>query len=155
MTRSNTSGFGLWCSGLLSVVALGCGGQADEPTGEADPSGDIVTNDDELRTWRRPWKPRPPVTGATGGTGVVTPPKGGAGGAGGGNGGSTSGNVDCDVCATAQACCNTVSGGPLCTFSVATCESMDAVRRAGYVKGCGTLLDTVRRAWKQPPSTCQ
>ena len=111
MKRSNTSGFGLWCSGLLSVVALGCGGQADEPTGEADPSGDIVTNDDELRTWRRPWSPRPP---ATGGTGVVTPPRGGTGGTTGGtssgSGGSPSTDVDCDVCATAQACCNTVSG---------------------------------------------
>lgn len=158
MKRSNTSGLGLWCSGLLAVIVIGCGGQADEPTAEADPSGDVVAEDEELRHWRRPWRPRPP---GTGGTDVVTPPKGGSSGTGQGSGGASgsggapTGNVDCDICATAQACCNTVSGGPLCTFSVSTCESLDDVRRAGYVKGCRTLLDTTRRAWKSPPSTCR
>jgi hypothetical protein len=153
MTRSMTSRFGLCCSSLVSIVAVGCAGHGDDSRGEAGPSGHTVTNEDELRLWGRPWRPRPPAAGATGGAPVVTPPPSGTGGTG--NGGSPASSVDCGVCATAQACCVTVKGGPLCTFSEETCESMESVRRAAYVGGCKTLLTTTRNAWKgNPPSEC-
>lgn len=154
MKRSKTSGLGLWCSTLIAASALACAGHGDEAGTEADPSRDIEADGDELRWWRRPTQPRPPATGGTGGTGVVTPPRGGSSGVG-GNAGTSSSATDCSVCATAQACCNTVSGGPRCTMNETKCESLDSVRRRAYVVSCKTFLDSVRRVWKAPPSTCQ
>lgn len=155
MNCSKPSGLTLWCSCLVALGALACAGHVDEDgTAEADPSGNTEANGDELRWWRRPTQPRPPVTGGTGGTGVVVPPRGGSGGVG-GSGGTSSGATDCSVCTTAKACCDTVSGGPRCTMNGTTCESLDDVRRRAYVVSCKTFLDSVRHVWKAPPSTCQ
>jgi hypothetical protein len=153
MTRSQTWKLGLLSSGMVTLVAVACGGHGEDPRGEAGLSGHTVTNEDELRLWGRPWRPRPPATGATGGAPVVTPPASGSGGMG--DGGTPASNPDCEVCATAQACCVTVKGGPLCTFSAESCELMDPVRRRAYVGACKTLLTTTRTAWKgNPPGEC-
>jgi hypothetical protein len=155
-----TSRLGLAGLGSLAFVGLGCGGVDDESTGEADLPGYTATNGDDYRRSRAPQ--RCPHTAGTGG--VTTPPSatGGTGNtangtAGTGNAGPSdpSDTTECAVCERAQACCETVSGGPLCTFSAATCESLDAVRQAPYVVSCKTLLDTVQRAWSTPPSSCR
>ena len=84
--------------------------------------------------------------GATGGgTGVVTggTPDGGA-------------VADCDVCTQAQQCCDVVaSGGPVCSFSAASCSSMVGDARPAYVNACLVFLVTARGARANPPAECR
>jgi hypothetical protein len=63
--------------------------------------------------------------------------------------------ADCSICTKANACCQVVSGGPLCTFSAATCEAEPPDARGAYVRSCLTLLDTVEHAWKTLPAPCR
>lgn len=80
-----------------------------------------------------------------GGTGVVTggTPDGGA-------------VADCDVCTQAQQCCDIVaSGGPVCSFSAASCSSMVGDARPAYVNACLVFLVTARGARANPPAECR
>jgi hypothetical protein len=80
-----------------------------------------------------------------GGTGVVT-------------GGTADGGAvaDCDVCTQAQQCCDVVaSGGPVCSFSAASCSSMVGDARPAYVNACLVFLVTARGARANPPAECR
>jgi hypothetical protein len=82
-----------------------------------------------------------PVTGGTTGPGTTD------------NGGAA---ADCDVCTTAQQCCNVVEADPHCSFSAATCASMVGDARPAYVNACLTFVVTVRAAWSgNPPAECR
>ena len=87
------------------------------------------------------------VAGTTGGgTGVVTGGTTGGGGA----------VADCDVCTQAQQCCDVVaSGGPVCSFSAASCSSMVGDARPAYVNACLVFLVTARGARANPPAECR
>ena len=76
----------------------------------------------------------------------------------------TNGNVagdggavaDCDVCTQAQQCCDVVaSGGPVCSFSAASCSSMVGDARPAYVNACLVFLVTARGARANPPAECR
>ncbi|HEX6273305.1 MAG TPA: hypothetical protein VFZ53_09700 [Polyangiaceae bacterium] len=127
----------------------GCASAADE--GETDWSGETATQEDELwRSWReRRRLPPPEGTGGTGTGGIVT---GGSTATGGRKTVDVSG--ECEVCARAQACCNEVNGGSLCTFSESTCESMKPESRPGYLQSCKTLIQTVAQSRSSIPNAC-
>jgi hypothetical protein len=155
MTRTLRSKIRLAASSSLVLTVLGCSGAGEEVADETDLTGDVASEvaDLDRSRFHRPWYRRAPGAGGTGG--VVTPPVDPKGGTGNAGGAPPAGTADCSVCATALACCNTVSGGPRCTQSEATCESLDPVRRKAYVVSCKTFLDTTVRVWSTPPSTCQ
>ena len=74
-----------------------------------------------------------------------------------GNGTADGGAVaDCDVCTQAQQCCDVVaSGGPVCSFSAASCSSMVGDARPAYVNACLVFLVTARGARANPPAECR
>ena len=82
-----------------------------------------------------------PATGGTTGPGTTV------------NGGAA---ADCDVCTTAQQCCNVVEADPACSFSAVTCASMVGDARPAYVNACLTFVVAVRDAWSgNPPAACR
>ena len=87
------------------------------------------------------------VAGSGGATG-----SGGTSGTGGSNGGETV--AGCDVCIKANACCNAVGGGPLCTYSAGTCSSDSGSGQAAYVNACQTLLHTIISVHSTVPAEC-
>lgn len=155
MKRSALSGLGIASSSAFVLAGLGCGGVSDDNGRELDPTNDTAQTSDDLARTRVPswpWHRRVPRPVSTNDGGVTPPPTdAGSNGSGGTSAGDTK---DCGLCETARACCNAVSGGPLCTFSRATCESLDDVARAAYVNSCTVLLDTVTRARTTLPSSC-
>lgn len=74
-----------------------------------------------------------------------------------GNGAADGGaDADCDVCTQAQQCCDVVaSGGPVCSFSAASCSSMVGDARPAYVNACLVFLVTARGARANPPAECR
>ena len=96
-----------------------------------------------------------------GGAGIVT--GGTTGGGSGGSVGTTGAGApdggavaDCDVCTQAQQCCDVVaSGGPVCSFSAASCSSMVGDARPAYVNACLVFLVTARGARAKPPAECR
>jgi hypothetical protein len=127
----------------LIVLGVGCAG-ADDPESDAatDWSESIATQRSDLTSPRGQWwrhRPRPQGTG-----GSVSAGTGGTTSTGGAT--NVNPNARCEVCAQAKACCDTVNGGPLCTFSASTCAGLQPAAQAAYVNSCLTLLDTTRRA---------
>jgi hypothetical protein len=59
---------------------------------------------------------------------------------------------DCDVCTKANACCNAVGGGPLCTFSATTCVGLAPESREPYIRTCLNLIDTAASAHADAPA---
>jgi hypothetical protein len=159
--------------GAMMMFGIGCAGVDDSQTNDGTELQDqSATREQEISTRLLPWRYRHRIpigrggadnsgvnTGGTSSSGAST---GGmnAGGSSATTGGSTgidgpSGTADCKVCATANACCDSVSGGPLCTFDAGTCESLEPVAQAAYINGCKTLITTVKQARSSVPSTCQ
>lgn len=166
MTHSITSSLGMVLTcGFLTSISTACAGDGEVRDAEADgldgvaPQGEALT-----KSWRSRHRSVPHPGGALAGSGGASqqPGVGDATGGGGVAGasrhdaGSGSGDVrDCAVCAKANACCTDIQAGALCTFSVATCASLEPVARQAYVVNCKTLIDTVVRARTQSPSSCQ
>jgi hypothetical protein len=63
----------------------------------------------------------------------------------------------CELCTKAQECCNVVaSGGPVCSFSAATCEAYPPDIERIYISNCRVFLRTVHSAWSgNPPAVCR
>src|SRR5436853_296812 len=112
----------LLCGALASLASASCGA-SDDAIGDESATlpGDTARFDSARRhtgggrTATTTGSSSVSTTGAGGSTG-------GSGGAGGAGGGGTV--VGCDVCTKANDCCNVVGGGPLCTFSAATCSTV-------------------------------
>jgi hypothetical protein len=120
--------------------------------GVADPSASSEADLGDIAQFRRGHHPRP-----DGGSGGATGGSTGTSGTGGSSAstGTGGGDADCEVCTKANACCNVVGGGPLCTFSSATCSTYGANARAGYLSACRMLLNTAFSAWNsKPPPAC-
>jgi hypothetical protein len=147
------SGYSLFgCTFLLGLTNMSCGGDQGSDDAVSD---DVATNE---QAYRFDWHRRHRIaggTGATDGTGGF-PNTGGTSSSGGSSPGGGVIAGTCDVCAKANACCMAVSGGPLCSYSSATCSSYAADGQAIYVNSCRTLLTTVFDAWSgNPPAACR
>jgi len=142
------------------VAAAGCVGADDEVSGGDEAAAELQSGFSFHRPHRR-------HDAGTVSTGVAGTTGGGAGpvtGAGGTIGGGTAGTngvtggaavADCDICTQAQQCCDAL-GLTNCTFSAATCASMDDAARPGYVSACRTHLVAVRGTWGgNPPAACR
>lgn len=145
----------------------GCGGVDDGSDGDgesalpASTSQNGVSRSDGWARWGHPWHHGPitvqggsPSTGGSGSGAVSSGGTGGGPSVGGTGNAGTPGTLDCAVCAKAQACCESVTDGPLCSFSEATCESLDAVRKQAYVNDCKVLLTTTLSVRTAAPSVC-
>lgn len=145
---------------LLALFAAGCGGVDPENGEAADADGNVTTNQDEL-AWKSSWwrhRLAPAASGGAGntsGAGNGTSGSGGAVSAGAGNVAPVDPDAGCEICARANACCEGVDGGALCTFSAQTCSAMDSVRKEAYVEGCKTLLQTILSVRTELPSACR
>lgn len=156
MTQHDRKNLSLALGSTAVVVLLisGCAGVDDAGSDATEMPGDLGTQSDELRPWYRRGGPRP-VPHARSGTGGTTSTGGSTSPGGTSNSRPTSGAAECELCAKANACCNTVGGGPLCTFSAATCASLPASSQAPYINACGVLLDTVASVHSVLPDSCR
>lgn len=142
--------------GAGSFVALGCGG-IDQTGTDSGTSDNVETQSAALtgHHWHPPQRGGAAGSSATGGGGTTS----GSGSAlGGATGGSDSSALDCSICTTTQQCCEAVSGGALCTFSAATCASLDPQRQIYYAQDCLMVLRTAISAYtmnqRSAPSAC-
>jgi hypothetical protein len=132
---------------LGGLVAVGCDGADDTVS-----AGDEAALHSGFQFHRRH---RGADAGSAGGS--VAGTTGGGSGVEGATG--TTGrapSTDCDVCTQAQQCCEAVApGDPVCSFSAATCSSMDGDARPAYVNACLTFLVAARGAQANPPAECR
>ena len=143
----------LGSTALVLLVLSGCAGVDDAGTDATEP-GATATENDELRPWYRRGGARPLARtrdGAGGRAGTTAPPTS----HGGTSNGAPTGAAACAVCATANACCNTVGGGALCTFSATTCAGLPESSQAPYINACKTLLNTVASVRSVLPDSCR
>jgi hypothetical protein len=152
---------------LLSFPIAGCGGDPEDVGDSVEIDSASSEDTHQAISARRAWwrRHRSSGTGGTGTAGVGGTTGGTAGTDTGGAGGTTGGSPgaagsgtasDCDLCAKAQECCLSVSGGALCQYSAAECSSMSGAGRQAYIDGCKVLLTTTSNAWNaQPPSACR
>lgn len=142
---------------ISPLIAAGCAGVDDTRGNDATESDSAGTQVDALRG--RHWHRQPPSGSAgesgTGGTGSTS---GTGASAGGTNSPVGSTPPACSICTAAQSCCNSVSAGPLCTFSADTCASLEAEGQAVYARNCLMTLRTTISAWtlnrRTPPAAC-
>jgi hypothetical protein len=152
MMRTERSGVvGAIAGVVLGIVATaGCMGDNDPGT---------TADAGELQGFGYHRRPHRPDAGSVGGVAGMT--GGGAGPiTGGTTGPGTTGNggaaADCDICTTAQQCCNVVEADPACSFSAVTCASMVGDARPAYVNACLTFVMAVRGVWSgNPPAACR
>lgn len=141
--------------GASSFITVGCGDIDQTAPGDTMASDSVETRSAALRGyhWHRPG------TGGAGGSSATGGTTSGDGSAlAGTTGSSASSAPDCSVCTTTQRCCESVSGGALCTFSAANCASLDPQRQVYYARDCMMVLRTTISAYtlngRSAPSAC-